>query len=105
MAVVHVAPGEATEVAQDLLAAAVRLGLDPKVVRTSSDGLFGLSFEVPDEVYDMSGLIRIERAKGPDGPLEDPAPEDEAPAPKKRRAARKVQPAAEELAAVPESEE
>lgn len=50
MAVVHVPPSEATEVARKLLAAAQMLGFPASVVATSSDGVFGFSFVVPDEV-------------------------------------------------------
>lgn len=54
MAVVHVPPGEATEVAQKLLAAAERLGLPANVVQTASDGVWGFSFIVPQEVADKA---------------------------------------------------
>jgi hypothetical protein len=75
MAVVHVPPSEATEVAQQLLRAAADLGLDPTTtVKTSTDGFFGLSFVVPDEVYDRAGFNRIADAA--------PAKEPQEPAPK-----------------------
>ena len=50
---------QATEVAQKLLAAAEELGLPASVVQTTSSGLFGLSFLVPDEVFDhMVGAVK-----------------------------------------------
>lgn len=54
MAVVHVPPGEATEVARKLLAAAEELGLPVSVVATASDGVWGFSFIVPQEVADKA---------------------------------------------------
>lgn len=54
MAEVHVPPGEATEVARKLLAAAEELGLPATVVRTASDGVWGFSFVVPQEVADRA---------------------------------------------------
>jgi hypothetical protein len=51
MTVVHVPQNEAAAVIRELLAAAQELGLPPSVVRTSSDGLFGFSLIVPDEVH------------------------------------------------------
>ena len=50
MAVVHVRQDEAAPVIRELLAAAQRLGLPASVVKTSSDGFFGFSLVVPDEV-------------------------------------------------------
>jgi hypothetical protein len=85
---------DATEVIQDLLAAAVRLGLNPTTtVKTSSDGFFGFSLIVPDEVDDMAAVIRIERAgvakdsKPAESELTESEPE---PAPKKRGRPRKA---------------
>lgn len=79
MAVIHVPMNEAAEIIRDLLAAATRLGLDPTTtVKTSSDGIFGFSLIVPDEVDDMAALIRIERT----GATKDPEPQE--PAPKKK---------------------
>lgn len=65
MAVVHVPVNEAAPVILELLAAAARLGLPAAVVKTSSDGLFGFSLVVPDEVYDMAAQIRIEQQPEP----------------------------------------
>lgn len=45
---------EATNVARKLLAAAEELGLPASVVQTSSDGVYGLMFIVPDEVSDLA---------------------------------------------------
>lgn len=63
MAVVHVPQNEAAPVIRELLAAAERLGLPASVVATSSDGIFGFSLIVPDEVGDMAAQIRIENRK------------------------------------------
>lgn len=94
MAVVHVPPGEATPVARDLLAAAQELGLPPQVVRTASDGLFGFSFIVPDEVYDRMLRAQEEVSEpasgwGADEPEEDGEEEPQEPeAPVKRKPGR-----------------
>lgn len=83
MAVVHVRPSEATEVAQQLLRAAADLGLDPTTtVKTSSDGVFGFSFLVPDEVYDRAGYNRVMDA----APVEEPAPKKKGGRPRKAAA-------------------
>lgn len=70
-------PHELTAAAVKLLAAAEALGLDPSVVRTTSDGLFGLGFIVPEEVAIKAGL-KVGKAatapKEPDSPTEEPAP-------------------------------
>jgi len=71
MAVVDVPPGEATKAAQELLALAAAKGYPPEVVRTQSEGLYGFSFVVPDDLL----------AKDSEP---DPEPEPEEPAPKKR---------------------
>jgi hypothetical protein len=86
MAVIHVPMSEAAPVIRELLEAAQRLGLDPSVVKTSTDGFFGFSLLVPDEVDDMAAQIRIERAATPKKPEDfgqEPASEPE-PAPKKK---------------------
>lgn len=83
MAVIHVPMSEAAPVIRELLEAAQRLGLDPSVVKTSTDGFFGFSLLVPDEVDDMAAQIRIENRPQPD-PEPDPEPEEPAPVPKKK---------------------
>lgn len=81
MAVVHVRPDEATEVARQLLRAAAELGLDPTTaVKTSSDGFFGLSFLVSDEVNDRAGFNRVMDQATP----KESEPEEPAPTPKKK---------------------
>lgn len=101
MAVVHVPPSEATEVARGLLETADYLGLPASVVKTSSDGVFGFSFLVPDEVEHLwlhgpaepkpaeaeELTPQPEETEEPEA-NEDPGAEEskpeEAPAPKKR---------------------
>jgi hypothetical protein len=75
MAVVHVPPGpEATRAAQELLAKAAAKGYDASVVQTQSEGLYGFSFVVPDDLIEA-----------PDE-TPDPEPEPDAePEPPKRR--------------------
>lgn len=51
MAVVHVPQNEAAPMIRQLLKAAEELGLPASVVATSSDGVFGFSLVVPDEVF------------------------------------------------------
>lgn len=51
MTVVHVPQNEAAEPIRALLKAAQELGLPASVVATSSDGVFGFSLIVPDEVH------------------------------------------------------
>ncbi len=75
MAVIHVPQNDAAPVIRELLAAAERLGLPASVVATSSDGFFGFSLIVPDEVDHMAAAIRIEQQGTP----KDPAPQDPAP--------------------------
>lgn len=76
MAVVHVPPSEATEVARSLLQAARELGLDPTTtVKTSSDGIFGFSFIVPDEVEHRA----MHTSKDP-----EPAEAEETPKPRNK---------------------
>lgn len=82
MAVVHVPQNEAAPVIRELLAAAERLGLPASVVATASDGLFGFSLIVPDAVYDMAGLIRIEQFKSNEKEPE-PKPKNKGGRPKK----------------------
>jgi hypothetical protein len=50
VAVVHVPQNEAAPVIRTLLEAAAELGLPASVVATASDGVFGFSLIVPDEV-------------------------------------------------------
>lgn len=93
MAVVHVPPGEATRIAQQLLGWAADRGMDPGVVKTSSDGLFGFSFVVPDELIegytaDMGDVVAVPKQV-------DPAPEEPAPKPAKKAAKKAVKKAAE----------
>jgi hypothetical protein len=61
--VVHVPPNEATPVARKLLDAAAALGLDPGVVRTSSDGIYGFTLEAPVEVYEAAFPLVAAEAK------------------------------------------
>ena len=72
MTVVHVPQNEAGPVIRELLAAAEALGLPASVVATSSDGTFGFSLIVPDEVHEKAF------------PTAEPEPEPEEPAPKKK---------------------
>jgi hypothetical protein len=67
-----VPPGEATEVAQKLLAAAAELGLPAAVVKTASDGEWGFSFIVPDEVAELA--YHGWGADAAPGPAEDGEP-------------------------------
>jgi hypothetical protein len=91
MTVVHVPPDKATEIARSLLQAAQELGLDPTTtVKTSSDGVFGLSFVVPDEVY-----LRANGVSRADVDEVDAEPEPE-PTPKKRGRPKKAAAAATE---------
>lgn len=71
MAVVHVPPSEATPVAKSLLEAAEYLGLPASVVVTTSDGMFGFSFVVPDEVEHvaMHGTAQPKDAEEPKAPV------------------------------------
>ena len=78
MAVVHVRQDEAAPVIRELLAAAQRLGLPASVVKTSSDGFFGFSLVVPDEVDDMAAQIRIENRPQP-----EPKPKNKGGRPRK----------------------
>lgn len=80
MTVVHVPQNEAAPVIRQLLAAAEQLGLPASVVATSSDGTFGFSLIVPDEVHAKAFPALYAEAKTQ---LEDPEPEPE-PAPKKK---------------------
>lgn len=84
MAVIHVPPNEATGVAQALLAAAEEMGLDPSVVKTSSDGIFGFSFIVPDAVADRTHVMVAEASRKKETEAEEPMP------PKKRGRPKKV---------------
>jgi hypothetical protein len=52
MALVSPSGRDFTVVARALLKTAEKLGLDPAVVRTDSDGLYGMGFRVPDELAD-----------------------------------------------------
>lgn len=69
MAVIHPDASDFSAVAKATLAAAEKLGLPPQVVRTSSDGIWGMALIVPDEVadafsefMDSSGApIRVDR--------------------------------------------
>jgi hypothetical protein len=87
---VHMPAEDAVWVAQRLLAAAEKLGLPPGVVETSSSGLYGLSFHVPQAVFDQM----VKDSTVDDGP-EDDAPEPEKPKrkpgrPKRATAAKEV---------------
>lgn len=67
MAEVHVPPGpEATRAAQELLAKAAAKGYPPEVVRTQTEGLYGFSFVVPDDLLEPDAVA-------------EPEPEPEAP--------------------------
>ena len=59
--------------ARKLLAAAEKLGLPASVVETTSSGVFGLSFLVPDAVLDQ--VIKDTVSGGEDD--KEPAPESE----------------------------
>lgn len=78
-AVVHVPMGEAGPVIRELLAAAEQLGLPPQVVATSTDGVFGFSLIVPDEVYLLANGVTQA-----DVDAVDAEPVDEAEPPKKK---------------------
>lgn len=87
MAVVHVPPGEATRIARQLLDWAADRGMDPSVVKTSSDGIFGFSFIVPDELIEgykpeMGDVV----AKPQDPEPEEPAPKRKGGRPRKAAA-------------------
>lgn len=56
MVAVDVHPSEFGNAASKLLAAADKLGLPAAVVATTSDGLFGMGFVVPDEVAVEAGF-------------------------------------------------
>jgi hypothetical protein len=97
MAVVQVPPGKATEIAQMLLAKAAAAGMDPSVVATQTDGFWGLSFVIPDEL--MAAPVEAEVES--ESELE-PELEVEPETPKKRgrpkkSAASEVEPETEEL--------
>lgn len=82
MAVLHVPMSEAADLIRALLAEATRLGLDPTTaVKTSSDGTFGFSLIVPDEVAQV--------VLGTPEPA-DPEPEEPAPKPAKKAAKKTV---------------
>lgn len=74
---------EATQMAQKLLAAAEELGLPASVVQTTSSGVFGLSFVVPDVVLDQ--VIKNEVG---DVEVGDPEPEVEEPVKPKKKVGR-----------------
>jgi hypothetical protein len=93
-AVVHVHPAEATEVAQKLLAAAEELGFPVNSVQTSSDGWFGLSFLVPDEVHALAMGVKPEPE-----PEAEPEAVEETPAKRKPGRPKKA------VASEPEPEE
>jgi len=93
VAEVHMPAEEATQMAQRLLAAAETLGLPPGVVETTSSGLYGLSFRVPDEVWVQ--MVR-DLATG-DEPEPDEEPEDEPQKPKKKVGRPKKAAAAKEV--------
>lgn len=82
MAVIHVIQNEAAPVIRELLAAAERLGLPASVVATASDGIYGFSLIVPDEVQDMAAQIRIENRPEP----EESAPKKKGGRPRKTAA-------------------
>ena len=63
MTVVHVPQNEAAEPIRALLKAAQELGLPASVVATSSDGVFGFSLIVPDEVHAKAFPDLAEEAK------------------------------------------
>ena len=76
MAEVHVPAEEATDTARLLLAAAAELGLAASVVQTSSDGVYGLMFVVPDEVADKMFEANAENMVADDEESEaEPEPE------------------------------
>lgn len=72
MAVVHVPQNDAAPVIRELLAAAEKLGLPAAVVKTTSDGVFGFSLIVPDEVLELTSQNQVD-ARG-----DDPEPEPQA---------------------------
>lgn len=63
MVAVDVHPSEFGNAAAKLLAAAEELGLPASVVATTSDGLFGMGFLVPDEVAEEAGFAGPVEAK------------------------------------------
>jgi len=77
MAVVHVPQNEAAEPIRALLKAAQELGLPASVVATSSDGLFGFSLIVPDEVHAKAFPELAEEVK------DEPAPKKKGGRPRK----------------------
>lgn len=91
MAEIHMPADQATEIAQRLLAAAAELGLPASVIETTSSGVFGLSFIVPDEVFD-----RMVENTSDEEPEPEQQPEPEKPKKKVGRP-RKVVPVAEEV--------
>lgn len=96
MAVIHVPMSEAADQIRKLLAAAQELGLDPTTaVKTSSDGMFGFSLIVPDEVLDRSLGVAADKPNHPDS---EPEPEE----PPKRKGGRPRKAAAEPVVEVQE---
>lgn len=77
--------------ARKLLAAAEKLGLPASVVETTSSGVFGLSFVVPDRVLDQV----IKDTVGDEEP--DKEPESEPEKPKKKVGRPKKAAAVEEV--------
>lgn len=90
MAVVHVPPGEATKTAQELLRLAEEKGYPPSVVATQTDGLYGFSFVVPDDLFPEP---------------EPPQEPEEKPEPKKRGRPKKAAAAAAEDEEVTDGDE
>lgn len=67
--------GDASGLAQQLLAVAVDLGLMPDVVRTTSSGPRGLAFIVPPEVHEAweaAYLTPVKEAKAEEAPVSAP---------------------------------
>lgn len=70
MVAVDVHPADFGTAAAKLLVAAEELGLSPAVVATTSDGLFGMGFVVPEEVAAKAGFAVAEQ----DSVAEEPVP-------------------------------
>jgi hypothetical protein len=90
VAVIHVPQSEAAPMIRQLLAAAQELGLSAAVVKTASDGVFGFSLVVPDEVLAKAQAAPpVSTEDEPEEPVVSNEDEPEEPAPKRRGRPRK----------------